>query len=161
MLYEVITPAPMLEKIDAALPDFDVLILSDYAKGALTAVQSIIQLARKHNVPVLIDPKGSSFEKYRGATLIKPNMLEFEIIVGKVKDETDLIEKAQGVITSYSIHYTKLYEAGVAQQGVHSGGGWVMQLLREADRTRSARRANRRGVMGSDQLNSGEHNSPV
>ncbi len=91
-------PAPMLEKIDAALPDFDVLILSDYAKGALTAVQPIIQLARKHKVPVLIDPKGNSFEKYRGATLIKPNMLEFEIIVGKVKDETDLIEKAQGLM---------------------------------------------------------------
>jgi D-beta-D-heptose 7-phosphate kinase/D-beta-D-heptose 1-phosphate adenosyltransferase len=88
-------PAPLLAKLDAALPDFNVLILSDYAKGALTCVRDIIQLARKHKVPVLIDPKGDSFEKYRGATLIKPNMLEFETIVGKVKNEDDLIAKGQ------------------------------------------------------------------
>ncbi len=55
-------------------------------------------MALKHNVTVFKDPKCKSFEKYRGATLIKPNMLEFEIIVGKVKDEADLIEKAQGLM---------------------------------------------------------------
>ncbi len=96
-------PAPLLAKIDAALPDFDVLILSDYAKGALTCVQDIIQLARKHKVPVLVDPKGTSFEKYRGATLIKPNMLEFETIVGKVKNEDDLIEKAKNLLNELDL----------------------------------------------------------
>lgn len=90
--------APLLEKLDQALPDFDVLILSDYAKGGLAAVKEMIALARKHNVPVMIDPKGTSFEKYRGATLIKPNMIEFETIVGKVKDEADLVEKAQNLM---------------------------------------------------------------
>ena len=96
-------PAPLRAKIDAALPDFDVLILSDYAKGALTCVQDIIQLARKHKVPVLVDPKGTSFEKYRGATLIKPNMLEFETIVGKVKNEDDLIEKAKNLLNELNL----------------------------------------------------------
>ena len=91
-------PAPLLAKLDAALPNFNVLILSDYAKGALTCVREIIQLARKHQVPVLIDPKGDSFEKYRGATLIKPNMVEFEAIVGKVKNEEDLIAKGQALL---------------------------------------------------------------
>ena len=91
-------PAPLLAKLDAALPNFNVLILSDYAKGALTCVRDIIQLARKHQVPVLIDPKGDSFEKYRGATLIKPNMVEFEAIVGKVKNEEDLIAKGQALL---------------------------------------------------------------
>lgn len=92
-------PEPLLQKIDDALPDFDVLILSDYAKGALTCVRDIIQLARKHQVPVLIDPKGNDFEKYRGATLIKPNMIEFEAIVGKVTDEADLIAKGRALAT--------------------------------------------------------------
>ncbi|MFP1557481.1 hypothetical protein ACLB1T_07020 [Escherichia coli] len=49
-------------------------MLSDYAKGALASVQQMIQLARKAGVPVLIDPKGTDFERYRGATLLTPNL---------------------------------------------------------------------------------------
>lgn len=45
----------------------------------------MIQLARKANVPVLIDPKGSDFERYRGATLLTPNLSEFEAVVGRCK----------------------------------------------------------------------------
>lgn len=58
---------PMLERIQQALPQIGALVLSDYAKGALSQVQSMIQLARAAKVPVLIDPKGSDFERYRGA----------------------------------------------------------------------------------------------
>ena len=124
-------PAPLLAKIDAALPDFDVLILSDYAKGALTCVQDIIQLARKHKVPVLVDPKGTSFEKYRGATLIKPNMLEFETIVGKVKNEDDLIEKAKNLLNELDLEALLVTRSENGMLLVRRGGA-VLTLRTQA-----------------------------
>ena len=124
-------PAPLLAKIDAALPDFDVLILSDYAKGALTCVQDIIQLARKHKVPVLVDPKGTSFEKYRGATLIKPNMLEFETIVGKVKNEDDLFEKAKNLLNELDLEALLVTRSENGMLLVRRGGA-VLTLRTQA-----------------------------
>lgn len=124
-------PAPLLAKIDAALPDFDVLILSDYAKGALTCVQDIIQLARKHKVPVLVDPKGTSFEKYRGATLIKPNMLEFETIVGKVKNEDDLIGKAKNLLNELDLEALLVTRSENGMLLVRRGGA-VLTLRTQA-----------------------------
>jgi len=69
------------------------VILSDYAKGTLENIQELIQIANKHNVPVLVDPKGHDFEKYQGATLITPNLHEFEAVVGQCEDEHQLVEK--------------------------------------------------------------------
>ena len=63
------------------------VVLSDYAKGTLDDIQSLIQLANRYNVPVLVDPKGTDFEKYHGAILITPNLDEFEAVVGACKDE--------------------------------------------------------------------------
>jgi D-alpha,beta-D-heptose 7-phosphate 1-kinase (EC 2.7.1.-)/D-beta-D-heptose 1-phosphate adenylyltransferase (EC 2.7.7.-) len=60
----------------------DVVILSDYGKGTLAPVQQLIVEAKKAGKKVLIDPKGSDFEKYRGATLITPNWSEFQAVVG-------------------------------------------------------------------------------
>ena len=53
--------------------------------------KKMIQIARKANVPVLIDPKGTDFERYRGATLLTPNMSEFEAVVGKCDSEEEII----------------------------------------------------------------------
>lgn len=82
---------------------FDALVIPDYAKGSLQAVEEIIAVAKKHKVPVFIDPKGSNFERYAGAFLIKPNQSEFEQIVGECKDENELIEKAQQLLTKLNI----------------------------------------------------------
>ena len=60
------------------------LVLSDYAKGSL-APQSLIQAARVRDIPVIVDPKGTDFEKYRGATLLTPNCVEFEALAGRRK----------------------------------------------------------------------------
>jgi D-beta-D-heptose 7-phosphate kinase/D-beta-D-heptose 1-phosphate adenosyltransferase len=76
----------------------DLVILSDYAKGALSSVQEFIQLARQKNIPVVVDPKGDDFNKYAGATLLTPNMGEFETIVGECIDESTLVAKAQLLI---------------------------------------------------------------
>ncbi len=72
-----------------------VVVLSDYAKGSLAAVQDLIGQCRAASVPVLVDPKGTDFSRYRGATLLTPNRAEFEAVVGVAADEADLIRRAR------------------------------------------------------------------
>ncbi len=95
--------APLLQAMADHLANSNLLVLSDYAKGALARVQDMIALARQAGVPVLVDPKGTDFERYRGATLVKPNMSEFEAVVGKVRDEADLLAKAHGLLQQCGI----------------------------------------------------------
>lgn len=89
--------------VEPLLADTSVMVLSDYNKGTLADPQYWIKLAKQHDIPVLVDPKGNDFEKYRGADLITPNMSEFEVVVGKVSSEANLIEKAQQLITKLDI----------------------------------------------------------
>lgn len=77
----------------ALLEQTQVLVLSDYSKGALQQTQSLIQAAKKLGVPVVVDPKGNDFSKYRGATVITPNLSEFESIVGHCASEEELASK--------------------------------------------------------------------
>jgi D-beta-D-heptose 7-phosphate kinase/D-beta-D-heptose 1-phosphate adenosyltransferase len=58
----------------------------------------MIALAREANVPVLIDPKGTDFARYRGATLLTPNLSEFEAVVGKCKTENEIVERGMKLI---------------------------------------------------------------
>lgn len=71
----------LLSHIEKTLPNMDLVLLSDYAKGLFTPhlTQAIIRLCQTFNKPVFIDPKGSDYSKYRGATLIKPNRKELEL----------------------------------------------------------------------------------
>ncbi|WP_028109358.1 bifunctional D-glycero-beta-D-manno-heptose-7-phosphate kinase/D-glycero-beta-D-manno-heptose 1-phosphate adenylyltransferase HldE [Ferrimonas futtsuensis] len=89
------------DRTEQALERAGVVVVSDYAKGALSDVQEILRLARKAGVPSLVDPKGTEFEKYRGATLLTPNMGEFEAVVGKVTDEADLVSKGLALIERF------------------------------------------------------------
>ncbi len=94
-------PSDVLSKMDLALNSSRAVVLSDYAKGALEHAPLIIQRARQAGVPVFIDPKGADFERYRGATLLTPNMAEFELVAGKVKDEQQLIDKGMQLIEKF------------------------------------------------------------
>ncbi|MDR2213225.1 MAG: bifunctional D-glycero-beta-D-manno-heptose-7-phosphate kinase/D-glycero-beta-D-manno-heptose 1-phosphate adenylyltransferase HldE, partial [Pseudomonadales bacterium] len=85
-------------KVAALLGKTDVMVLSDYKKGALGDARHLIQLARAAKVPVLIDPKGNDFSIYRGATLLKPNLHEFEAIVGPCANELELVRKGQTLL---------------------------------------------------------------
>jgi D-beta-D-heptose 7-phosphate kinase/D-beta-D-heptose 1-phosphate adenosyltransferase len=69
------------------------VVLSDYGKGALTDVRMMIDLCRSAGVPVLVDPKGRDFEKYRGATLLTPNQGEFETVAGHCESDAELVER--------------------------------------------------------------------
>ena len=85
--------ASAIEAIQAC----DVLVLSDYGKGALDDPQRYIQTAREAGTPVVVDPKGQDFGKYRGATVLTPNLSEFEAVVGVCHDESDLITRGQSL----------------------------------------------------------------
>lgn len=93
-----ITSADLLCKLESAVRNYGALILSDYGKGTLNDVQKMIQIARKVNIPVLIDPKGTDFARYRSATLLTPNMSEFEAVVGKCHSEEEIAEKGLQLI---------------------------------------------------------------
>ena len=85
--------ADLLGLVKQQLADVNVLLLSDYAKGALSDPQPLIKLANSLHISVLVDPKGADFQRYRGATLLTPNLSEFEQVVGTCKDDKTLIEK--------------------------------------------------------------------
>ncbi|MDH5630647.1 MAG: PfkB family carbohydrate kinase, partial [Gammaproteobacteria bacterium] len=74
------------------------VVFSDYAKGLLEDVQTLIQVAKEYKIPILVDPKGSDFSRYRGATLVTPNLKEFEEVVGPCIDEHQLVEKGKKAI---------------------------------------------------------------
>jgi D-glycero-beta-D-manno-heptose-7-phosphate kinase len=82
-----------LARYDALLPTHDVILMSDYAKGGLTHVTQMIAKARAAGKPVLVDPKGDDWERYRGATLITPNRAELREVVGQWKSEADLLAR--------------------------------------------------------------------
>lgn len=83
--------------VEECLPESDAVIFSDYAKGCLADVQTLIKLSNAAKVPSFVDPKGEDFSIYQGATLVKPNLLEFETIVGKCRSTKELEEKAQAL----------------------------------------------------------------
>ncbi|KJG24077.1 heptose 1-phosphate adenyltransferase [Photobacterium iliopiscarium] len=99
--FQNIDSAAILERMQPALANAKAVILSDYAKGALVHVQAMIQLARGANLPVLVDPKGTDFERYRGATLLTPNLSEFKAVVGCVNSEQELVEKGMALIDQF------------------------------------------------------------
>lgn len=76
------------------LPAADVVILSDYAKGSLRCAHKIIQKCNEYKKPVLVDPKGRDFTRYSGASLITPNISEFEDVVGACQNDEQIEEKA-------------------------------------------------------------------
>jgi len=84
-------------KMQFYLDKVNVVILSDYGKGSLVDSATMIKCARMASKPILVDPKGNDFEKYRGATVITPNVAEFEAVVGHCSSETQLVEKGQNL----------------------------------------------------------------
>lgn len=99
----LLNPDVIEEKAARLIHDLDAVVLSDYGKGTLQGCQQLIRLARAHNIPVLVDPKGSCFEKYRGATVITPNLKEYEAVVGLCRSEEELVSKGQQLLTELEL----------------------------------------------------------
>ena len=86
-----------------ALAGAGAVILSDYGKGALTDVQTMIRSCRDAGVPVLVDPKGMDFGKYRGASVITPNQSEFEAVAGVAESDDDLVNRARAMMHEFDL----------------------------------------------------------
>jgi D-glycero-beta-D-manno-heptose-7-phosphate kinase len=89
--------AAKLADYERALPECDVVVVSDYGKGGLADITRMIELARGRGTPVLVDPKGEDYLRYRGATLLTPNRAEFREVAGRWRNEAELATKAQSL----------------------------------------------------------------
>ncbi|MEN8259194.1 MAG: bifunctional D-glycero-beta-D-manno-heptose-7-phosphate kinase/D-glycero-beta-D-manno-heptose 1-phosphate adenylyltransferase HldE, partial [Pseudomonadota bacterium] len=112
----------LLRRFMAELDNADVVVLSDYGKGTLGAIEKFIGLAHSVRKPVLIDPKGTDFSIYRHATAITPNLNEFEAVVGRCGSEEELVEKGMALIADVQL------DALLVTRGEHG-----MTLLRRGD----------------------------
>jgi D-beta-D-heptose 7-phosphate kinase/D-beta-D-heptose 1-phosphate adenosyltransferase len=110
----------LLERMKNHINGVGAVILSDYAKGTLDDIQSLIELANQQQVPILVDPKGTDFARYKGATLITPNLHEFEAVVGHCEDEQQLVEKGVALLEEHQ------WQALLITRGEHG-----MTLLRQ------------------------------
>ena len=110
----------VMHRMNNHIKDCGAVILSDYAKGTLDDIQSLIKIANQNKVPVLVDPKGTDFERYRGATLLTPNLGEFEAVVGHCEDERQLVARGQELLEKYQ------WQALLVTRGEHG-----MTLLRK------------------------------
>jgi rfaE bifunctional protein kinase chain/domain len=95
--------AHKLERYEKLVGDADVVILSDYGKGALGQVTLMIEQARAQKKTILVDPKGDDYAKYRGATVLTPNRSELRQVVGKWTSEEDLTKRAQDLRKSLNL----------------------------------------------------------
>ena len=89
--------ATKLADYERQLQDADVVILSDYGKGGLAHITTMIDRARAAGKAVLVDPKGEDYARYRGATLLTPNRSEFRQVVGRWTNESELAAKAEAL----------------------------------------------------------------
>jgi len=90
--------AAKLADFKRALAECDVVVLSDYGKGGLAHIGEMIKSARRAGKRVLVDPKGDDYSRYRGASVITPNLAELREVVGRWADEKDLRRRAQQLI---------------------------------------------------------------
>jgi rfaE bifunctional protein kinase chain/domain len=89
--------ASKLEEFKRALPDCGAVILSDYGKGGLAHIAEMIRSARRAGRRVLIDPKGDDYARYKGASIITPNVAELREVVGRWQDDKDLAQRARAL----------------------------------------------------------------
>ncbi len=110
--FEAVPDAELLHKNLSRFPELlaqtNALVLSDYGKGGLSHIIDMIRLGKESGTPVLIDPKGDDYTRYRGATLLTPNRSELQQVVGRWHSEEDLIERAQNLRRELDLTYLLL-----------------------------------------------------
>lgn len=110
----------LLQKFSSLLDDTDVIIFSDYNKGTLSDVSAMIALAKEKGITTIVDPKGSDFKKYQGATLLTPNWSEFETIAGQCNTDEQFAAKGE------ELRQTLMLDSLLVTRGEHG-----MSLIRE------------------------------
>jgi rfaE bifunctional protein kinase chain/domain len=82
---------------EAIVTSADIVILSDYGKGALHRIEELIAIARRQGKIVLVDPKGRDYQRYAGATAVTPNRAELSDAVGGWSDVAEMDSKAEAL----------------------------------------------------------------
>jgi D-beta-D-heptose 7-phosphate kinase/D-beta-D-heptose 1-phosphate adenosyltransferase len=109
----------LVQSVLAQLPTCDAVVLSDYAKGTLTpeVCQQVIQAGRRHDVPVLADPKNPDFTRYRGATTVCPNLGELSLALHMdAANLESLLTAAEAMVPAFDLAFliATLSEKGIA-----------------------------------------------
>jgi D-beta-D-heptose 7-phosphate kinase/D-beta-D-heptose 1-phosphate adenosyltransferase len=104
------------------LNDASVVILQDYDKGTLTDPGALLTAATAAGVPVVVDPKFKPFARYAGASILKPNRMEFERAVGPWQDDDELLAKAEAVAREHRIESLVITRGGEGNTVVNADG---------------------------------------
>ena len=141
--------ATKLADFDRLLADADLVILSDYGKGGLAHIATMIERARAAGKPVLVDPKGDDWDRYRGATVITPNRGEFR--AGRRaagSDAAEMAAKAQALRAELDVDGAARHALGGGDEPLHGGrrrrhpGAWrARSTTSPAPATRSSPRS--------------------
>ena len=111
-----------LDVFSELLTNHNALILSDYGKGGLSHIVKMISLANEAGIPVLIDPKGDDYSRYRDATILTPNRAELRQVVGAWSGEEDLTNRAQNLRTELNLKYLLLTRSEEGMTLFHENG---------------------------------------
>ncbi|MDE0154230.1 MAG: bifunctional D-glycero-beta-D-manno-heptose-7-phosphate kinase/D-glycero-beta-D-manno-heptose 1-phosphate adenylyltransferase HldE [Gammaproteobacteria bacterium] len=122
----------MLEIYAEQLRGATLVVLSDYAKGSLARVETLIGLAREHGLPVIIDPKGADFTRYRNASVLTPNYREFESVAGESLSEDEVCAKARSLCDELSLDAVLITRGDRGMTLVEGAGGEIVNLPAEA-----------------------------
>lgn len=120
------TRSRLLSEVETAVADVDGVILSDYHKGVLAVgiVEAVVALARRAGRPVVVDPKGRSYERYRGVAALTPNLRELEVATGMAVDGPEAIAAAAAALQDITQAPALLVTAG-------ADGMWLFEHDRE------------------------------
>lgn len=97
--------ARVLNVFEQQIKSYDLIILSDYGKGGLSHVHEMIRIAKQHGKKISVDPKGSDWAKYKGATIITPNLNEFKQVKGRCETDEQMHKKAFELIAELDLEY--------------------------------------------------------
>src|SRR5690606_23468501 len=125
--------ARKLEAVREAVANCDVMVLSDYGKGGLAQVDRMLEVARNAGRPVVVDPKGEDFDRYRGASVLTPNRAELRAVIGGWQGEDDLAAKAHALRERLDIDHLLLTrsEEGMSLFSRDGGSHHVAARARE------------------------------
>lgn len=93
----------VLAAFERGLGSAQVVVLSDYAKGAVQDAPALIAAARRAGRRIIVDPKGRDFARYRGASLLTPNLQEFEAVVGACAGDSEIVSRARAMLEALDL----------------------------------------------------------
>lgn len=113
----------LVPQFEVALSEATVVVLSDYGKGTLTSSASMLAMAKAAGKITIVDPKGTDFERYRGASIVTPNFGEFTAVVGPCKDEAEIVDKARELALRFDFNAVLVTRSELGMLLVPAEGG--------------------------------------